>query len=41
MQKKAFFTMHPGMFFIVGLIIGAVVVYYLIKAGTIPIALPK
>ena len=41
MQKKAFFTMHPGMFFIIGIIIGAVAVYYLIKTGTIPITLPK
>lgn len=31
-----FADMHPGLMFIIGLIIGAVVVYFLVKKGIIP-----
>lgn len=36
MNKKGFFTMHPFMFFVVGLVIGIVLVY-LIAKGIIPL----
>ena len=36
MNKKAFFTMHPGLFFVVGLLIGAVLIYFLLSKGIIP-----
>lgn len=36
MNKKGFFTMHPMMFLIVGLIIG-IVLMYVIGRGIIPI----
>ena len=35
-MKKGFVSMHPGIFFIIGLIIGVVVMYYLIAKGLIP-----
>ena len=31
-----FADMHPGLMFLIGLIIGAVIVYFLVKRGTIP-----
>ena len=31
-----FADMHPGLMFLIGLIIGAVVVYFLVKQGIIP-----
>ncbi len=34
MNKKAF-TTHPGLYFIIGLLIGAVLVYYLLSKGII------
>lgn len=40
MDKKGFVSMHAGVFFIVGLILGAALVYYLIIKGFIPISLP-
>ena len=36
MNKKGFVSMHPGLFFILGLIIGAAVMYYLIAKGMVP-----
>ena len=36
MDKKAFFTTHPGIFFIIGLLIGAALVYYLLAKGLVP-----
>jgi len=40
MNKKGilslFADMHPGLMFLIGLIIGAVVVYFLVKRGIIP-----
>lgn len=35
MNKKAMFTMHPGLFFLIGLLIGAVVIYFLLAKGII------
>ncbi len=31
-----FADMHPGLMFIIGLIIGAVIVYFLVKKGIVP-----
>lgn len=41
MNKKGFLfaMMHPGVMFIVGLIVGAVLVYILIAKGMIPTTL--
>ena len=39
MNKKAMFTMHPGLYFAVGLLIGAVLVYYLLSKGIISTSL--
>lgn len=39
MNKKGFVSMHAGLWFVVGLIIGAAVVYYLISKGIIPVTL--
>jgi len=36
MNKKGLVSMHAGMFFLAGLIIGAILVYYLITKGIIP-----
>ena len=36
MNKKGFVSMHAGVFFVVGLIIGAVAMWYLMKNGMIP-----
>lgn len=36
MDKKAFVSMHPGWFFLVGLIIGIILMYYLAMQGIIP-----
>ena len=40
MNKKGilslFADMHPGLMFLIGLIIGAVVVYFLVKRGIVP-----
>ena len=33
--------MHPGVYLIVGIIIGAILLYYLITKGIVPITLPK
>ncbi|MEK6869773.1 MAG: hypothetical protein AABX74_06055 [Nanoarchaeota archaeon] len=35
MNKKAFFTMHPGLFFVAGLLIGAALMYFLLSKGII------
>ena len=35
-KSSLFADMHPGLMFIIGLIIGAVVVYFLVKRGIIP-----
>ena len=37
-SKKGFLfgDMHPGLMFLIGLIIGAVIVYFLVKKGIIP-----
>ena len=42
MNKKGFVTIHAGMFFIAGLIIGAVIMYFVIARGLLPtgVALP-
>ena len=40
MDKKGIVSMHAGVFFIIGLAIGAGLVYYLILKGFIPISLP-
>ena len=40
MNKKGFVSVHAGVFFVVGFILGAVLVYYLIIKGIIPISLP-
>ena len=37
MNKKGFVTIHAGMFFIAGLIIGAVIIYFAITKGFLPI----
>tara|TARA_Y100000310_G_scaffold345214_1_gene462757 strand:+ start:1513 stop:1647 length:135 start_codon:yes stop_codon:yes gene_type:complete len=38
MNKKAQFAMlHPGLMFLIGLIIGAAAVYYLFTQGWLPI----
>ena len=39
MNKKGFISMHPGIFFILGLIVGAVLMYFLLSKGTIPTGL--
>jgi len=36
MNKKGFVTIHAGMFFIAGLIIGAVIMYYVATKGFLP-----
>ncbi len=35
-SKKGFFSMHPGMFFLFGILIGAAIVYYLFAKGMLP-----
>ena len=40
MDKKAFVSVHAGMFFLVGLVIGLVGMYFLIAKGIIPVSLP-
>jgi len=41
-KKGQFAMMHPGLMFILGLIIGAALIYYLVIKGIIPINLiPK
>ena len=40
MNKKGFVTIHAGMFFIAGLIIGAGVMYYIMSQGFLPIGAP-
>ncbi len=37
MNKKAFVSMHAGIFFIVGLIIGLAIAYFLAMQGIIPL----
>jgi hypothetical protein len=37
MNKKGFVSMHAGVFFVVGLILGAVAMWYLMSNGIIPI----
>jgi|TARA_B100001964_G_C14199762_1_gene585183 hypothetical protein len=39
MDKKAFVSMHAGVFFVVGLIIGLVLMYFLITKGIVPTGL--
>jgi len=43
MKKKGFVSVHAGAFFIVGLILGLALMYYLILKGIIPVsvAAPK
>ena len=36
MNKKGFVSMHAGIWFVVGIIIGAAAVYYLATKGLIP-----
>lgn len=36
MNKKAMVSMHPGIFFVIGLVIGFVLAYYLAMQGIIP-----
>ncbi|MBS3102668.1 hypothetical protein J4458_04460 [Candidatus Woesearchaeota archaeon] len=38
-KKSQFAMLHPGLMFVVGLIIGAAVVYYLVTKGIIPVSL--
>ena len=42
MNKKGFVfgMMHPGIMFVLGLIIGAVAVYFLVKKGMVTPSLP-
>ncbi len=40
MNKKGFVSMHAGVFFIIGLILGAALVYYLVIKGIIPATFP-
>ena len=40
MDKKAFVSVHAGMFFLVGLVIGAVVMYYAATQGWLPLGKP-
>ena len=40
MDKKAFVSVHAGMFFLVGLVIGAVVMYYAATQGWLPLSKP-
>ena len=40
MNKRGFVSMHAGVFFIVGLILGAVLMYYLMTKGIIPTTIP-
>ena len=35
-KKGIFAMMHPGLMFLLGLIIGAILVYYLVSKGIIP-----
>lgn len=37
MHKKGFVSMHPGMFFLIGLLVGAAIIYFLIMSGRIPV----
>ena len=37
MNKKGFVSMHAGLFFIVGLVIGAALVYYAFTQGWLPL----
>ncbi len=39
MDKKAFVSMHAGVFFVVVLIIGLVLMYFLITKGIVPTGL--
>lgn len=41
MDKKGLVSVHAGMFFIVGLIIGAAIVYFIMSGGSIPFVSPK
>ena len=36
MNKRGFVSVHAGLFFLVGLIIGAVVMYYAVTQGWLP-----
>ncbi len=36
MNKKGLVSMHAGIFFIIGIIIGAVVMWYLMSKGMVP-----
>lgn len=36
MNKKAFFTTQPGLFFLAGLLIGAALMYYVMSKGLLP-----
>ncbi len=37
MDKKGFVSVHAGMFFVIGLILGAALVYYAATQGWIPL----
>ena len=43
MNKKGFLDMfgmmHPGLMFLIGIIIGAVLIYFLVSKGIIPLGL--
>ena len=37
MNKKGIVSMHAGLFFIIGVVIGAGAVYYAVKSGFLPV----
>ena len=40
MNKKGFVTVHAGIFLLVGLVIGAVIMYFVMSKGYLPIGIP-
>ena len=40
MDKKGLVSIHAGMFFVVGLVLGAVLAYYALTHGWIPFGSP-
>ena len=40
MNRKGFVSVHAGMFFIIGLILGAALVYYAFTQGWLPLGGP-
>jgi len=37
MNKKGFVTVHAGMFFLIGLVLGAVAMYFVLTQGWLPL----